>query len=610
MLKTGNRYLLLTCCLLLILPVISAIAGDAPKKESEVRIHRTGKFDRARQLIKIGNYAAATDLLELLRSKNQSNPALNDLLASCYEKTDNYEKLLLLLQNRIQSEPPNFLLLRDFGRAHLLSGHTDSARIYFFQAAHLSDGVPGALNYMAVSYDKLGHYELEAEFIDSARIIFDDPYLLAGRMGDALAAQKMFSRATIEYLNYIDSDSLVAREGSDKIIAMIEYPESVDTVMAVLSEKIRQQSNNPQLLNMYGRILLEQDRYDEAYAFFREKDSVENKTGGEILFFMRECNRREKYGYVLEAGNYLIDRHPESGLELNARFSMAEACTALGKYDEALNNYNIILDRFKRTSEKAETRLKIGLLYKDCLGNLEEAKKYLKEVIRAVGRSRYGTEALFGLADLYVKEQKLDSAIVHYDSLLQREMPDDLAEKAEYLLGQACLFKQKYEEATKHFRRLINSYPRGFYVNEAIQYSLILRATLEPSPKHIDLFSSAEYFRYIEQVDSLEYYLTKICRIGLPTLAPRSYLHLADLYCNQKRHNKAVAAIDSLTALYPESYYLPFGLKSKADILWLKGETKERALALYRNLLEKYGTYPFAAEIRDILRRESEINQI
>jgi tetratricopeptide (TPR) repeat protein len=190
------------------------------------------------------------------------------------------------------------------------------------------------------------------------------------------------------------------------------------------------------------------------------------------------------------------------------------------------------------------------------------------------------------------------------------DLPDDIKEQIDFATAEIYLFQENYDEATTRFRQIISRYPRGFYVNDAIQYSLIISETKEDASGHIDLFSSAEYFRYIRQTDSLEYYLTKICRVGIPSLAPISYLGLAQLCYDQNRHEEAVEAIDSLSSGYPQSYFLPYGLKLKADIYLQSPETREEALDLYRQLLEHYANYPFGAEVRDIIRHEVPTDRI
>jgi TolA-binding protein len=64
----------------------------------------------------------------------------------------------------------------------------------------------------------------------------------------------------------------------------------------------------------------------------------------------------------------------------------------------------------------------------------------------------------------------------------------------------------------------------------------------------------------------------------------------------------AFEVLDRLIDEFPESYYLPLGMKLKADMLFDGKRNIEQARELYRQLLESYPDYPFTNEVRDRLR--------
>jgi tetratricopeptide (TPR) repeat protein len=581
---------------------------DSPQQLSEKT--RVDGIERAERLMHLGEYERAADLLEVLYGQYPDHPGIKSMLAACYEQSKNYDMLLSFLRRRMSVERGGFQLYRNMGRAYILSGHPDSAETFFYQAVRQVADNERAYASVASVYHKFGHYRRESDFIDSSRVLTGNPRLLADRMGDALAAQRQYAAATLEYLAYMEQDTLTARVATERLEAMLRFPESTDTVMAILSERIKTQPNNRRLLGTYGRILMDQDQYDDAFVFFRGLDSLSGGQGGEIVYFIRECNIRGQSGKAIEAGQYLLDHKPQSTLINAVRFEMAEAYIATGRYQEALTSYQTVSEDLIRPAHQAEARVKIGYLYKDHLGDLEKAGMFLKGVTSLVPGGRYDLEARFGLADIAVRENNLDSAINLYLFLQEQNLQEEFVEQIEFALAEIYLFRGDYKEAADRFRRIISRYPRGFYVNDAIQYSLIISETLEAAPKQIDLFSSAEYYRYIDRSDSLEYYLTKICRVGIPSLAPVSYLRLAQMYFDQSRFDEATESIDSLELRHPESYFLPYGLKLKADIYLLSPQSREEAMALYRQLLEEYATYPFAAEIRDIIRRETPSDRI
>jgi len=568
------------------------------------------EIDRARRLMQFGEFRRAAQILEEYLEEGPKTPAAHDLLIQCYEQSKQYDKLIAYLKRRLEIQPPSFGLYRDLGKAHITAGMPEAAAPYFFEAVSFGTDRERAFSTIADIYYKSGLYDLERSFIDSARVLAGDTSLMAGKMGDALAARQQFAAATLEFLTYMEKDSITARIGEERIISLMRFPESVDTVMAILFDRISSRKETRQLQKIYGQMLMEQDRFDEAFEFFRRQDSLSEGNGVDILVFMQECTKRRKYEQALRAGDYFLRRHARSSLKNSVNFVMAESFIGVGEYYEALARYETIAGDFIRPAHRAEANLSIGLLYKDYLDDPKKAEEYLNLVIETVPGGSYAVLAQQALADIAIGQRQLDTAIGMLESLLELELPPEIAERVEFTLAETHLFKEDYREANTRFRRIISRYPRGFYVNDAIQYSLIIGETLDEAPKQIDLFSSAEYFRYTQRPDSLEYYLSKICRVGIPSLAPISYVHLARLYADQKRHTEAVAAVDSLMNLYPESYFLPYGLKLKADIFMELPENRDRAMELYRELLSDYPTYPFGAEIREIIRRESPSGRI
>ncbi len=579
--------------------------GDSLQVHAPQPIVDASDMDKAERLMRLGDYTRAGDLLESIMEKMPPTPALIQLLTTCYEQSKNYSKLILFLQRRAKAMPPGFALYRDLGRAYILSGFPDSAAPYFDKAIASADDKERAYSTVADIYHKFGQYDSEHTLIDSARARLGDSHLLADHMGDALAAQRQFGSAALEYLSYMEKDSIAAKIGEEQLISLMRYPESADTVMAVLAGQIAARKENKRLQNIYGQLLMEQDKFDEAFDYFRGRDSLEENSGVDILYFMQECNRRKKYDYTIEAGDYFARYHDRSPLKNGVQFVVAEADIATGRYDDALAAYQSIAKDFIRPAHRAEANLNIALLYKDHLGNLSKAKEYLNQVIQSVPGGPYAMKARQALADIAIREHNLDLADSLYTSLTKEDLPPDVAEQTEFALAEISLFRGKFKDAMTRFRQIISRYPRGFYVNDAIKYSMIISETLDDAPKQTDLFASAEYFRYIKETDSLEFYLEKICRVGIPSLAPISYVHLAELFRDQKRYQAATDAVDSLEAQYPESYFLPYGLKLKADIFLQTPDRQEQALKMYRKLLEKYPTYPFAAEIRDVIRRET-----
>lgn len=582
--------------------------------DRKITAEQIQELDQVNRLLRLGEYQSAADLLEMLIEKHPHRDDLKDRLASALERGKNFTKLLHVRGQRLEANPDDYRLRREYGHTHLLLGNADSAEYHFLKAIPLAEPLPEALYQIAAMYHRFGYYKKETAFIDSARSFFGNSRLLANWQGDALAAQKKFAQATDEYLIYMEKDSLSAKEAESKLIQLIRYPGSADTVMAVLHSKINNlKANNLRsgtggnknigrgLIRTYGDLLIVQGRFDEAFALYRDLDSLNQRNGADIVFFVQSCVAYGKFENAITAGNYVIETYPQAVLSGHNYTLLGQAYQAVGQFDEAIACYHSHRAKFNRPVLVIEDNLKIGLIYKDNLKNYDSAGVYLNMAAEKGRNNRFGINALFGLADLAGRQHDFDLADTYYDQILTFEIPAAMAEQIEFEIARNFIFRLDFREAEKRFSQVIARYPRGLYINDAIEYSLILGEIGEVG--QYDLYADAEFFRFIGQADSLEHYLWKICRVGLPGLAPASYLSLAEDYFDQEKIVPAQAVIDSLEINYPDSYYYPFARKLKADILFADEETIREGTQIYLELLSDYAMFPFAAEIREILRK-------
>jgi tetratricopeptide (TPR) repeat protein len=106
----------------------------------------------------------------------------------------------------------------------------------------------------------------------------------------------------------------------------------------------------------------------------------------------------------------------------------------------------------------------------------------------------------------------------------------------------------------------------------------------------------------------MNHYDSSIARLTAATeadnkaLADIALFELTELVLKTGDELSAVSYVDRLAEEYPESYYLPYGLKIKADILFGSKDTIDEAKLIYRQLLEAFPNYPFINGIRQKMR--------
>jgi TolA-binding protein len=123
------------------------------------------------------------------------------------------------------------------------------------------------------------------------------------------------------------------------------------------------------------------------------------------------------------------DRYPSSGPGIAARYQAASILAALGRYAEAEQRYQEVIDR--------------------------------------AGNTIYRRTARLGLADVQVAQGKFDSAINIYTEMSRETNSQIPIDSVLMQLGRAYARAGRKEEAAGAFNRIVNEFPESFYSADA-----------------------------------------------------------------------------------------------------------------------------------------------
>ena len=123
------------------------------------------------------------------------------------------------------------------------------------------------------------------------------------------------------------------------------------------------------------------------------------------------------------------DRYPSSGPGIAARYQAAAILAVLGRYGEAEQRYQEVIDR--------------------------------------AGNTIYRRTARLGLADVQVAQGKFDSAINIYTEMSRETNSQIPIDSVLMQLGRAYARAGRKEEAAGAFNRIVNEFPESFYSADA-----------------------------------------------------------------------------------------------------------------------------------------------
>jgi tetratricopeptide (TPR) repeat protein len=564
---------------------------------------------QARQLMRRQMWQPASALLEVAYEKSPVDPVIYNLLRTCYMQLGYHTKAELLVNRMINHFPNSFIYYKDLGEVLALEGKHDLARDAYMQAIDLVRAVNP--KYTSGIVDNMIENHLQdvaLEVIDSERQRSGDSTAYAIQRGSIFENERDYVDAAQEFLSVIDDTSGMSINAEKKLVNLLEFEESRDVVEPLM--RTRADSSGSEVLSrVLANFYLQMGEYSRAFEYAIAQDSLGGYKGRFLLRHMRTCHDRELYAQSLEMGKYILNKYPDAPFVGEAYHIYADALRGLYRYDDALAMYDTMFTILTQPRDQAEILYRMGSLYLQDLNRPGKALVYFDSIITNYQLGYGLIMARTMIPFCYLRQGDLQQARSRFVSLQSSQLNQEQAEMVAYNLAMIDFYKKNVDSAKVELRRLINDYPRGFYVNDALELLAII-GDAEEAPDLLYDYSNALFFQEMRQYDSSSVKLLALVSAENPALADVALFQLAKMSLKQADSTVATIYVERLEREHPESYYLPYALRIKADMLMPVAATRGEALQIYRALLQKYPDYPFISEVRKILRHVDEEGQI
>jgi tetratricopeptide (TPR) repeat protein len=318
---------------------------------------------------------------------------------------------------------------------------------------------------------------------------------------------------------------------------------------------------------------------------------------------MRQCRERKLHRQVVKVGEYLEQLNSGNVPYADYKFYYAEGLVGLGRFDDAILCYRQIFKKYPKAHDKAEALMEIGNVFRYHIYNFDSALVYYDSVVNHYLIEPINTASLYERAKLFLVYSELDKAKNAFLSLKEKCRSTEMKELMDYYLAMIHLYNNEFEEADMSFRMLIKTYPRGYYVNDALISSLIIGETLPSSPEALAGYAEALFYETRLMPDSVVSKYKTVINMGATPIVGLAMYKLALYYSNLGDTTASLEMIEKMDSLYSEDYFFPYVLKLKADIYSDNVEKRETAVEIYKDILQNYSTYPFIGETREALQR-------
>jgi TolA-binding protein len=140
--------------------------------------------------------------------------------------------------------------------------------------------------------------------------------------------------------------------------------------------------------------------------------------------------------------------------------------TQQAKLEAALPRFLDAADRYPRTPAGIAARYQAATILAE-LGRYPEAEQQYQEIVDKGGSSIYRRTARLGLADVQVAQGKFDTAIGIYTEMSREANSQIPVDSVLMQLGRAYARAGRREEAAGAFNRVVSEFPDSFYAADA-----------------------------------------------------------------------------------------------------------------------------------------------
>ena len=555
----------------------------------------------ARKLMAGRNYKGASAILEVLYEENSDNSTIISNLINCYDQLKFLEKAEFLILRQIKKYPNNMHYQLLLAETYLKQNKTENAKAAYKKAINLNTRQDNNRYLSTIrSMMRYGADDQASELINKVRIIKNDSALFATELGNILELKRSYPEATLEYLKVLDDTTRIGITAESKLMALLEFEESskpTEKIILANAEKY----DNPRLPKLLSAYYLKTYQYDKAFQYAIKLDSLNINKGLALEQYLMNCIERKLYHQAVKMGKYLLSNMTGKPIKPNIYFLYADALSMTEQYDHAIAVYDSIIIISPHIQDKSMALFNIGKINADRLNNCNDAIIYYDSVIANYQGGLGLINAKLARPHCFLRIGELNTAEQEFKKLLNGRLDENSKEKIEYTLALLKFFNKQFDSTEIAMQKLLLDYPRGYYVNDAIQILMVIDET-EKNESLLHLYSSALMFEQLQNIDSTESKLRLLVDHEIPVLADNALYKLYNLNISRADTTKAISFIKQMENKFPKSYYLPYCLKAKADILMISDNNNEQAKNIYKTLLEKYSNYPFISEVRKILR--------
>lgn len=582
-------------------PDLERLQGGNQQDPDAPRVIRP-ELVKANNLMGAGRFEEAVAMLLPAWQSDPRNDALAGALKQAYRGLKDFRGVQTVLQAQLKGRSEGLTFLSELAEIYWQLGIDDSATAVVKQMIASDPKDIDRHHVAADTYARVGRYPEAIEVYRNARRTIGDSLIFSENLAQLFEARREYASAVQEYFRWLAMRPDARQNIQRRITNLVKMPEAVGGITGALKDIVKGSPGNEYGHRLYGELLFESGSVDSAFAEYHRADRLSAQPGEHLMYGIERALETDRFATAqLQAGEFL-KLYPKSPKITDVKFALARAEQGLGHPDVAVGMLKELAVQVPVGPERGQIEYEIGEIYRLHTSEMDSARVHFR-LVATMERTPKRAAALIRLGDLDVYFGDLAGADSSYhDAMNARPNPEE-AEEAGFRMVELLLFKGEYDTCAEELKKLIARYPRGLFVNDALELRVLITDSKDAMNWSLDRYAGGVYALRRGWLDSAAVLFGQLVSDSASKLAPQGQFQIAQIKALQAQPVEAVQDYRLLISRFGQSSLVPRAWAAIGALYEGPLNDRQQARMAYQTIVTEFKDSPLVEEARLHLQR-------
>jgi tetratricopeptide (TPR) repeat protein len=592
----GNKFWCNAVLILLI--IITPLSLHSQNVQQQLRT--------AEVLVSNHHYDSALKLYEEIYKNDKRNLSAIIGIKKCLVGMQEYDRLILFLEDALKSQPERSPLYIDLGEAFFLNDNRDKA--FDVWNSHLNRNLNdvGVYRLLAMAMIRQRLYDEAIDVYLKAINNLKQQEALHVDIANLYKAQLNYEKASEHYLYYFQTRPKQIAYLQRQLLSLSDKGKDITPVVNALNAFLLKNPDEDKVREILAGLYLKDKQFNRAFEIYKSLET-EKSNGIYIQKYAREALANKAYTHAIEGFEYILLNYKSSLLLQQTHYDLGQSYASLAysqgdseesakTMEKAKKIYNDIISKEKNSVFIANSYIRLAEIYLEYYFDLDNAIVNYKNFLKRNSDKKTESRILIQLGDTYLTKNQMDDALKIYKLAIHK----DFIHSAQFKIAEVHFYNGEFKEAEDSYSQLVNSIkPNNPLMNNILTRTMLIKSSAEDSLS-LSRYARADLLKFQKKFAQAAEEFDKLSQED-NILRAQAGIFASKLYTQLNKYQESKRVLSSLLDKIPED-------KDIDEIIFLLAQSEENlqnletALDLYHQLLTHYPNSLLIHQARDKAR--------